>query len=145
MPINSEVLDDNPFLRRIPGLTWWITFNFPQSAKRPHWGRRPRNNPELGARPTTYHFNWHLLHMMFIYSPNEFGLIWNGDFFSFPLLKYLMQQALKLNSFDPSIPSLFHVALKGTKYSSSSDIFWKYFFFTSSVIRQPSDLYLFFQ
>lgn len=57
MPISSEVLDENPFLRRIPGRTWWIRFSFPQSTKRPHLGSRPRSNPELGARPTTYHFN----------------------------------------------------------------------------------------
>jgi hypothetical protein len=94
MPINSEVLSKNVFLRRLPGHTWQISFNFPQSGEWPRQGGRPRNNLERSARLTTYHFNWHLLCMMLILSLNGFNLIWNGEFFFFPLLKYLMQQAL---------------------------------------------------
>lgn len=64
--------------------------------------------------------------------------------FFFPLLKYLVQRVLKLSGFNPSILSLFHVALKNTKDPSSHDLFKK-IFFTNSVITKPFHLYLFFQ
>lgn len=145
MPINSEVLDKNPFLRRIVGHTWWISFNLPQSTEQPCRGSRPQNSPELSARPATYHFNWHLLHMMLIHSPSGFNLIWNGEFCLSPIEIFNAAG----NSFDARIPSLFCLALKNTKDPADQDLFLKVssssFFLTNSAITKPIDLYLFFQ